>query len=326
MGERAGGVGHATSDDPARIAEEIEQTRAEMSGTIDAIQHRLDPDRLSQQAIDTATEVTGQAVHAATEVTTQARDAAKEVVTYTIDEAKAAVYELTGHAREAVRASTVGRVEQMALSTRDSMQAAQGDLWTTIKRNPIPAALAAIGIGWLWTHRTSAPSQGGYADRYGMAAAGDYGFDASSGGYRAYGEQASAGGAIQDIGSQTRQVADQVMGQVQERAGQVPAMASGVQQQAQGFWQMLEENPVAVGALGVALGGFAGLMIPETRQEHQLMGETRDRVLGSVQGVVGQTAEKVQQVASEAARTAVDEASAQGIIPQERESRSSPMA
>ena len=44
-----------------------------MSGTIDAIQERLDPERLTQQA---------------TEVTEQAREAAKDVAKYAIEEAK----------------------------------------------------------------------------------------------------------------------------------------------------------------------------------------------------------------------------------------------
>ena len=86
---------------------------------------------------------------------------------------------------------------------------------------------------------------------------------------------------------------------MRERAGQV-------QQQAQGFWQMMESNPVAVGALGTVLGGVAGLLIPETEKEHQLMGETRDRVIGSVQEMAGETVAKAQRVAEEAGRSAME--------------------
>ena len=86
---------------------------------------------------------------------------------------------------------------------------------------------------------------------------------------------------------------------MRERAGQV-------QQQAQGFWQMMESNPVAVGALGAVLGGVAGLLIPETEKEHQLMGETRDRVIGSVQEMAGETVAKAQRVAEEAGRSAME--------------------
>jgi hypothetical protein len=87
--------------------------------------------------------------------------------------------------------------------------------------------------------------------------------------------------------------------QMQERAGQV-------QEQAQGFWQMLESNPVAIGALGVVLGGAVGLFIPESEQEHQLMGETRDRVLGSVQEIAGQKIEQAQRVVAEAGQAAME--------------------
>jgi hypothetical protein len=79
-----------------------------------------------------------------------------------------------------------------------------------------------------------------------------------------------------------------------------------VQQQAQGFWQMVESNPVAVGALGTVLGGVAGLLIPETEKEHQLMGETRDRVIGSVQEMAGETVAKAQRVATEAGSAAME--------------------
>ena len=86
---------------------------------------------------------------------------------------------------------------------------------------------------------------------------------------------------------------------MRERAGQV-------QQQAQGFWQMMESNPVAVGALGTVLGGVAGLLIPETEKENQLMGETRDRVIGSVQEMAGETVAKAQRVAEEAGKSAME--------------------
>jgi hypothetical protein len=79
-----------------------------------------------------------------------------------------------------------------------------------------------------------------------------------------------------------------------------------MREQAQGFWQMVESNPVAVGALGTVLGGVAGLLIPETEKEHQLMGETRDRLVGSVQEMAGETVAKVQLVAEEAGRSAME--------------------
>jgi hypothetical protein len=316
--------------DPELIAAEIEATRGEMTETIAAIQDRLDPERLSEHAITTAAEVTDQAVEAATEIADQAREAAKDVVKYAIDEAKTAVNELAAQARTAVREVTVGRVEAMAMQTRDTAESVRGDLWTTIRQNPVPAALAAIGIGWLCTHRGGSP-----ASSRGMASA--WGASSSYYGAPSYGAYGVAGERQEPSAAGAQEMASQVAGQVQERAGQVQEAAGQVvsdlqaraglvqqqvqerarqaPQQAQGFWQTLEANPVAVGALGVVLGGAAALLIPETEQEHQLMGETRDRVIGNVQQVAGETIAKAQRVATEVGRSAMDAADAEGVLP-----------
>ena len=332
----------SSTGDPDVIATEIERTRGEMSETVNTIEQRLDPDRLSAQAVETASEVSEQAVVAATEITIQARDAAKDVTKYAIDEAKTAIRELADQATTTVRASTVGRVETMAANTRDTAQVVRADLWTTIKQNPVPAALAAIGIGWLWSHRAS-------GDRY----TGQIGSGLSSGwnyapygsvGYAGYGDHGYGYGAesgrLDEMTGQAKQVTGQVLDQVQEQAGQVkeqidqfqgqvPVMASQMQQQARGFWEMVEDNPIAVGALGAVLGGIAGLVVPETEQERELMGESRDRVVGSVQekmqnvadrvtnaqATAGDAIDKVQHVAQRAADAAVDEAKSQGMMP-----------
>jgi hypothetical protein len=331
----SGGASDSGSDsDPDAIAADIEQTREEMSGTIEAIQERLDPQQLSQQA---------------TEVTEQAREAAKDVAKYAIEEAKAAVNEVTSQAKASVREATIGRVEHMAMYTRDTAESVRGDLWTTIKQNPVPAALAAIGIGWLWSNRSGGASQrssyarsGNYrgethsdwsyqSSGAGSPYYGSYGTEggsASSGTIGGYGSSGTHGRQFDQQDGQGQQMGGQIMGQAQERVGQVQEKAGQVvgqagqvvgqvpyqmreragqvQQQAQGFWQMMESNPVAVGALGTVLGGVAGLLIPETEKENQLMGEARDRVVGSVQEMAGETVAKAQLVAEEAGRSAME--------------------
>jgi hypothetical protein len=323
------------ASDPDVIVAEIEQTREAMSETIESIGQKLDPSRLSEQAISTAREVTEQAVSAATEVTAQAReaaaevtvqarDAAIEVTKYAIDEAKAAIRELADQATTAVRASTVGRIEEMATYTRNTAQAAQTDLVSLVRQNPVPAALAAISLGWLWSHR----SGGSYGSGYSSGSYGDWDTRArySTGGY-----SSDSGGT--DVTGQARQMAGQAMDQMQERAGiiqekagqvqqqvgqipaQIPMRAGQMQQQAQGFWQMLESNPIAMGALGVVAGGIVGMMLPETEQEQRLLGETRDQVIGSVQDVAGQTLQQVQTVAKQAASAAAEEVKSQNMMP-----------
>jgi hypothetical protein len=324
----AGGWDAADATEPTLIAAEIDQTRSELSQTIDAIQDRLAPERLTEHAVG-----------AATDVTEQAREAAKDVVTYAIDEAKTAVRELADQATAAVRGATIGRVEQVTAETRNLMEETSSGLWTTIRHNPVPAALAAIGIGWLWTHRAgggsgSSRTMGGYGDqaapwRYG-ASVRDWqaGYGRGAADWRASDHwssdhQGMAGQVVDQAQQAAGQVVDQVqaaagqaMEQAQQTAGQVVGQVQDttgqVRQQAQGaFWQLLETNPLVVGALGAVVGGLAALALPETEPENQLLGDVRDRVLDQAQAVVGQTVDTVQQVAGAAATTAVETAQAQ---------------
>lgn len=290
-----------TESDPEVIAQDIEHTRGEMTETIDAIQSRLEPERLSAEA--------------------------KEVAQYAIDEAKGAVRELADQASAAVREATIGRVERMTASTRDGAESMKNDIFTTIKANPIPAALAAVGIGWLWMHHGSESGQRSYS---GSGGSGRWDSQATGYGSHAYDSYGVSGSWDQSSAQQAQQMAGQVAGQVQERAGQMQHQlgdtagqlqhqladkAGQAQHQAQGFWQMLESNPIAAGALGLGIGAIAGMVVPETEQENQFMGETRDRVVGSVQEVAGQTLGKAQHIAEEAGHTAMEEAKSQGIMP-----------
>ena len=143
-------------DEPAVIAEEIEQTRANMTGTIEAIQERLAPERITDQAKDAALDVTEQARTAALEVAEyaiqevktavreladhlaseqvagQAKGAAIEVTEHAIQGAKAAVREMGDQAKGAVREATVGRVERMVSSTGESAKGLRANVASTI--------------------------------------------------------------------------------------------------------------------------------------------------------------------------------------------------
>jgi hypothetical protein len=83
-----------------------------------------------------------------------------------------------------------------------------------------------------------------------------------------------------------------------------------------GFWQTMEERPLAIGAAALALGVVAGLMIPSTRKEDELMGETRDRLMERAKEVGGEALEKGKQVASVAVDTLKEEAERQDLTPE----------
>ena len=70
----------------------------------------------------------------------------------------------------------------------------------------------------------------------------------------------------------------------------------------------VQDNPMAAGAIAAALGFAAGMMIPESQREHQMFGETRDRMMEKAETKARHAGEKVKDVAREAASEASETA------------------
>jgi ElaB/YqjD/DUF883 family membrane-anchored ribosome-binding protein len=317
--DRDEGAATGNEDNTAEIRANIDQTRTEMSETIDAIQERLSPQHLKEQV--------------------------KEQVREQFHEAKATV-----------REATIGKAEEMVRNAGDTINEARYSLMETIRDNPIPAAMVGIGLGWLFMNRRSAPSRGSmryrdeiryrgarpyYTDEYGYASDSMYpsGQHRSGGGMveqgqRAVGEtfqraQETAGEVVNraqqrvgDVTDKAQETVGNVVSQAQETAGNVVSqaqetagyIADQAQYQAQRveerFKQTLYENPLAVGAVALALGTAVGFTLPQTERENELLGEARDNLIDRAQEVAQDTVEKVKQVAGDVldqAQTTVQE-------------------
>jgi uncharacterized protein YjbJ (UPF0337 family) len=334
--------------EPATLREDIAQTRTEMSGTIDAIQERLDPQRLVGEA----------------------KDAAKQAV-------QGVVQDTTG----AVREATIGRAEQMAGDVTETARGASSTIMDTIRENPVPAAMAAIGLGWLLMSGKKRSPAGQTGSRAGQvvskaqATVGDVADQArDTAGQVVTGAQdlvseaadtanqvissagQTAGGASSSLLETVRQnplpaalvgvgiawllrnrdassvsgpyqsamssspgaavgaTVGDLAGRARDQAGALSGQAQAQAQQAQSQLQrVLNDNPLAVGAVALGLGAAVGLAAPSTRQESQLMGEARDRLLDTAQRVVQETQPKVQRVAEEAQSAAKQEAQRQKL-------------
>ena len=256
---------------PEEIREEIEQTRLEMGETIDAIQEKLSPDNMKEQA------------------------------------------------KEAVRAATIGRAEEAMDDATQSVKGAGNRMLDTIKQNPIPAALIGIGVGWLVMQNRSS---NGYTQTYGQGQGQQRLREVASTGM---GQAEQAVGQIQEqaghvvgqaqhqaeqVVSQAQQTAEQTVGQLQYTAGRVTDRTQGQ------LRQLMQENPLALGGVALALGVAAGLALPETPQENRMMGQAHDRVVEQVKTQVEETQQKVQRVAEEAQKAATEEAKNQDLAPQ----------
>jgi hypothetical protein len=223
---------------------------------------------------------------------------------------------IADQAKTKVREATVGRMERIVDDASTTAQQTGNTMLETIRQNPVPAALAALGVGWLALKmRDQGFSTNGNGNRYSYRYRGN-GYGQAGRGSDWYYDQGEAGRGIadeaaqraQELGSDVQRAAHDAVEQTQERVRQAQWQAQGamndVQRQAQQNWQ---ENPLALGALAVGVGAAVALAIPETEKERELMGEQRDELVRKVSSAASEALDeaqtKTQDVAAKAAST-----------------------
>jgi hypothetical protein len=283
---------HATGTDPgsrsaAEIEREVQQSRADIEHTLDAIQERLSPGQLVDQALD---------------------------------------YFRGGRGVDFAR-----------------------NLGDSIAQNPIPVTLMGVGLAWMMMSGQRSARDG---DR-GGSAYWEEDLDPVEEHYAGFAEEdmaylgpeADQGGGVSENLKEAGRSAKDRMGELgeqarhaSERAREAGARArervgragSGVAERAhdararagyygrrarQGMLRSLDEQPLVLGAIGLAIGAALGAALPSTETEDELMGETRDKALRRATKVGREQAEKVRDAAGAVAAAAREEASKQGLTP-----------
>lgn len=362
-----------------KIREDIADTRNHMARTVDAIEERLSPKNIKAQVSSVKSHLLEEVSSTKTKLLEEIKDVKSTV--------KSEVSHELGAAKAKVREQTIGRVENMVHGARDITMHAGSTTIDTVKTNPIPAALVAVGLGWLivssmknkkasatYDSRIRARSfdgvdQDGYAYSYdrGVAeenlAASSYGEESLGGprrvfkkGRRAVSNAAStvgdtvssfghdaadkaanvAGSAKSAVAGAANTVADKAehfahdasnlahdashrvgaaASQAKRKASMVARNAgmkgrrvvrnagTQVRRAEQGFERELKANPIAFGAVAVAVGAAIGLLLPSTEAEDRLLGEKKDQLLDTAkerfQGVAQQAVSQFQEKAGE---------------------------
>ena len=286
-------------EETAAIRAEISETRERLSDTLNELGERLNPHVMKEQ--------------------------------------------VTERVKEGIREATIGRVEHMARSAKDTVNATRSGITDTIRDNPVPAAMVAVGLAWLMfngkrDHRSSSSyssyggdydrsydslGEGGAYSRSSSQFAGSYPYD-SDFQRRIEGRVSRVVGDVRDkVGHAAENVADSVKdraGQLAERrrhladrAGSAAssaassvthraqdlsrAVATRTTQGARRLEDSFYENPLAIGAVTLAIGVMAGLAAPTTDREVQLMGDARERVADKVRDVADDAKDKARHVA-----------------------------
>lgn len=288
-------AGSGTADDrsPDEIERDIRHTRDEVSSTLDAIQSKLTPGQMMDQALN---------------------------------------------------------------YMRSSLPADFGrNLNESVRNNPIPVALVGIGLAWMMMsgRRGSIGSSSGASIHDSMHGSmhdsmhGSISGSMSSSMSSMHGDGSSSGGMMQGMRDSAQHMADrtrEMTGSARDRLSSTAAgaresiasTAAGARDRMTdiahrsrdqmsraraGMSQVIDEQPVVVGALGVALGAMLGAALPSTRQEDQLMGEMRDDLMARAGSMARDYADRaagqarnVSQQAAERMHRAVDEQAARAEV------------
>lgn len=289
----------AETDDARQIREQIEETRSQMSETIDAIQEKLSVSNITEQVKEQVVEQIGGAV-----------ETAKDVF--------------------------YGKTNDLAKSVgRGLAQVGNSNLVKKTQENPWLLSAIGMGIGAILvgvllddqkpkrkkTRRLKnfdvPQTRQSYASNahdeilFRTAENRDENFERAD-------EQTSES-ALSNVGN----AAGTVYQGVNRAAGKTfravsKASVYGYQKAgdlgseiAENYQYYKEENPLIVGAAALAVGAAVGYAIPLTKTENEYFGEVRDKIVGQVQNSVQETVGSVKQTFEDARQIIAEEVKSQ---------------
>ena len=164
------------------------------------------------------------------------------------------------------------------------------NLGDTVKANPLPTLLTAAGLMWLYANKDKTP-------RAYVA-----GWQGSSGGADGNEDDDQAG--MQQRAGDARDGWSDKMGDAKARAsdrahGAMDSARQRAHRANEGFHHMLEDQPMAIGALGVAVGALLGAMLPSTRKEDELLGEASDALAADAKSLAKRGYDRAAQAGQE---------------------------
>jgi hypothetical protein len=244
------------------IRAEIEQTREEMSETVNAIQDRLRPGNLASNAADNLREAASERV----------RD---------IAESEPVQYARSNPIPTAMVGIGIAGLAWLAFSRRESSDYSDSRYQGTSR-------------DW-----RVGPRRYDSADAY--RGSEPYGYGSGSSGYGGRTGTMTPGsrdaGLTSSVSSRAGEMASDLSQRAEHTSRRARQTAYRAQSQVQRTW---EESPLLIGAAAAVMGALIGSAVPETERENHLMGEARDSMVEGVEQAVKDKVEQVQSAATDA--------------------------
>lgn len=170
----------------------------------------------------------------------------------------------------------------MVRVTSRPMQRATDALTTTIRDHPVPAAMIAVGIGWMvWSLR------------------------AERNRYRRWSNTPSR------VADRLRETADYVRERTQQMADAAATTArDAARRGADVAARSYDRHPLTMGAVAMTAGVAAGMAVPMTDPELRWMGSARDEMADRIQRVASATRERMERARTRMSEEAEDLATA----------------
>ncbi|MER9540360.1 hypothetical protein [Mesorhizobium sp. M0586] len=185
------------------------------------------------------------------------------------------------------------------------------NLRTQVRDNPLPVTMVGAGLAWLMfgsgTSNTAHRSAG-------------YPLPSAPGRHDVAGEPGGLGGMLSDaaeslsssaasvgdtISSTARAAAAGLTGSAANASSTTGDMAAKASRSAQ---DLLEDQPLAVAAVGLAIGAAIGAMLPHTATEDEQLGAYGDKLRDSAETLLDRGLDEAKQVAADAYETIKQEA------------------
>ena len=268
----------------AAIEREVEDTRARLTGTLEQLRDRATPGQLFEQALDYAKQSGG--TDFARNLAASVRDNPLPLLLI-----GAGIGWLMLSDRRGGTGGTVGDRQQRALPPPSGRSQP-----TSVRVYPTGSQTGTsdAGDGPSATERASAAVSDA-EDRIGEAASGVR--DSVAGAADRVGEAAS---------SAYRSAADAGRG-ARDQFGQLGDSTR------QGLGWLVREQPLVLGAVGLAVGAAVGALLPGTEAEDRLMGETRDDLAERARATAEEGYQRARETAGEHLEGAKDRLDRSGL-------------
>ena len=178
------------------------------------------------------------------------------------------------------------------------------------KENPMPLAVMGLGLAWLMTSNRKSGGGGGYPERYNSTYE-RRAFTSDEGGgigdkLHAVGDKAAGlvSGARDKVSGLKDSVADtsrRTVHNLGDMAGTAADKAAEYGRTAQrSFTNILESEPLLLGAAGILVGAAIGAALPSTETEDRLVGHLRDDLVEKGKDMAQSGMQQAGQVAQAA--------------------------